>query len=95
MEPFDFNDLFYKLERITQQLSQMRFDAYLQHVNNWKRRLYSEFLNGIARGLGFSVGFSILGALVLCILHNVTLSNLPVIGKFLADLVRIIENNLS
>ena len=30
----------------------------------------------------------------LYILKNIALSNLPVIGKFLAELVRIVENNL-
>ena len=66
----------------------------LRYVKNWKRRLTMDFLSGVVRGIGFSVGFSILGALLIYILRNMALANLPVIGRFLADLVRIVENNL-
>lgn len=83
-----------KLERLARRLEQLHLDSYLRYVHNWKRRLVSDFLSGIARGLGFSVGFSILGALLLYLLRNAALANLPVIGRFLADLVRIVENNL-
>lgn len=83
-----------KLENLARRLEQMHIDAYLRYVHNWKKRLMVDFLSGIARGLGFSVGFSVLGALVLYFLRNAALANLPVIGRFLADLVRIVENNL-
>lgn len=83
-----------KLETLVRRFEQMHIDAYLRYVHNWKRRLAGDFLSGIARGLGFSVGFSILGALLLYFLRNAALANLPVIGRFLADLVRIVENNL-
>lgn len=94
MKPYDFDFLLRRLERIVQRMDQLHLAAYLNYVYNWKKRLFSEFLNGIARGLGFSVGFSVLGALLLYVLRNAALSNLPVIGRFLAELVRIVENNL-
>jgi len=94
MEPNDFDSGISKLEQTTQQRSQIQFDASLDPYD-WKRRLCREFINGIVRGLGFSIGFSILGALLLYVLRRVALSNLPVIGRFLADLVKIVENNLS
>ena len=73
---------------------QLHLDAYLRHVHNWPRRLLGELLNGVVRGIGFSIGFTLLGALLLYILQNIALANLPVIGRFLADLVKIVENNL-
>ena len=94
VNPNDLDFLIRRLERMTQRLEQMHLEAYLRYVNDWKKRLFYEFSSGIARGLGFSVGFSILGALLLYLLRNVALSNLPVIGRFLAELVRIVENNL-
>lgn len=90
----DFDYLIRRIEHVTQRLEQLRLDAYLRYARDWKRRLFSEFVNGIARGLGFSIGFSILGALLLYFLRNAALSNLPVIGQFLAELVRIVEHNL-
>lgn len=83
-----------RLERSAQRMDLMHLGEYLRYANNWKKRLGYEFLSGISRGLGFSVGFSVLGALLLYLLRNVALANLPVIGRFLAELVRIVENNL-
>lgn len=95
MDPLsDFDFVIRRLERLAQRIDMLRLDAYLRYANNWKKRMFFEFLSGIARGIGFSIGFSILGALLLYILRNIALTNLPVIGRFLAELVRIVENNL-
>lgn len=94
MNPFDFDLILRRLEHLAQRLELMHLEAYLRYVHDWRKRLFFDFLSGIARGVGFSLGFSVLGALLLYILQNIALSNLPVIGKFLAELVRIVENNL-
>lgn len=94
MNPLDLDFIVRRLERLAQRMEYLRLDAYLKYVHNWKRRLVFEFLSGIARGVGFSVGFTVLGALLLYLLRNAALANLPVIGRFLAELVRIVENNL-
>ena len=94
MEFYDFEWVIRRLEHVAQRMEYMHLDAYLRYVKNWKRRLTMDFLSGVVRGIGFSVGFSILGALLIYILRNMALANLPVIGRFLADLVRIVENNL-
>jgi len=94
MDFIGFEWIIQRLELIAQRMEHMHLEAYLRHVQNWRRRLTMDFLSGIVRGIGFSVGFSILGALLIYILRNMALANLPVIGRFLADLVRIVENNL-
>ena len=83
-----------RLEKIAERMEMLHIDAYLRYVHNWRRRFLMDFLSGIVRGIGFSVGFSILGALLIYILRNIALANLPLIGRFLAELVRIVENNL-
>lgn len=94
MNPFDFDFILRRFEYLAQRLELMHLEAYLRYVHDWRKRLFFDFLSGIARGVGFSLGFSVLGALLLYLLRNIALSNLPVIGKFLAELVRIVENNL-
>ena len=83
-----------RLEKIAERMEMLHIDAYLRYIRNWRRRLLMDFLSGIVRGIGFSVGFSILGALLIYILRNIALANLPLIGRFLAELVRIVETNL-
>lgn len=94
MNPFELDWLVRRLEHIAQHMEQMHLDRYLRYVHNWRRRLLMDFLGGIVRGVGFSVGFTVLGALLLYILRNIALANLPVIGEFLAELVRIVEQKL-
>lgn len=94
MNPFELEWLVRRLEHVAQRMEQMHLERYLRYVHNWKRRLLMDFLGGIARGVGFSVGFTVLGALLLYILRNIALANLPVIGEFLAELVRIVEQKL-
>ncbi len=94
MNPFELDWIVRRLEYIAQRMEQMHLERYLRYVHNWRRRLLMDFLSGIVRGVGFSVGFTVLGALLLYILRNIALANLPVIGEFLAELVRIVEQKL-
>ena len=83
-----------RLEKAAERMEMLHIDAYLRYIRNWRRRFLMDFLSGVVRGIGFSVVFSILGALLIYILRNVALANLPLIGRFLAELVRIVETNL-
>ena len=94
MNSFDFDWLVRRLEHVAERMEQIHLERYLRYVHNWRRRLLMDFLGGIVRGVGFSVGFTVLGALLLYILRNIALANLPVIGEFLAELVRIVEQKL-
>ena len=84
----EFNDT---LERISMQLEQIEESLPRRFL---LRRLLEDLLSGAARGIGFSIGFTVLGALLLYVLQSIALANLPIIGKFLAELVRIVESNL-
>ena len=94
MNPFELDWLVRRLEHVAQRMEQIHLERYLRYVHNWRRRLLMDFLGGIVRGVGFSVGFTVLGALLLYILRGIALANLPVIGAFLAELVRIVEQKL-
>ena len=94
MNPFELDWLVRRLEHVAQRMEQIHLERYLRYVHNWQRRMLMDFLGGIVRGVGFSVGFTVLGALLLYILRNIALANLPVIGEFLAELVRIVEQKL-
>lgn len=70
-----------------------QIEGWIRRERGW-RRLLKEMALGAARGIGFSIGFTVLGALLLYILQSIALANLPIIGRFLAELVRIVESNL-
>ena len=67
------------------------FSSYL---HDRKYLLWLNFLAGLMRGCGFAVGFSILGAVVVIIARKLALDNLPVIGEFFAEVVRMVQIKL-
>ena len=79
------------IERRTDTLERMHLDEYLEFVSNRKRMLWRNLLYGMVRGLGFTLGFTVLGALVIVLLKNLVLENIPVIGDFLAEVIHAIE----
>lgn len=94
MEPTAENRLFERAERITRQMEQLNLDAYLRYARDWRKRLIGEFASGVVRGVGFSVGFTLISAMILFFLRNAAIANLPVIGEFVADVIRIVERSL-
>lgn len=56
-----------------------------------KRVLWYNFLIGLSRGLGMAVGFTVLGALVVYILQRIVVLNLPLISKFIADIIELVK----
>ena len=57
-----------------------------------RKMLYRSFLSGMARGLGMAVGFTVLGALLISLLTFLASKNLPIIGAFIANIVRMVQN---
>ena len=48
----------------------------------------------MARGFGFAVGFSILGAVVVVLLRYLVVENIPLIGSFLAEVIYAVQERL-
>lgn len=67
---------------------------YIEYLQNRRRLLFTNFIAGLMRGLGFAIGFSILGAVVVMLVQKLALANLPGIGDFFAEIVRIVQMRL-
>ena len=79
---------------LIRQMETLGLAEYVSMMQNKKRLLYTNFLAGMARGLGIAVGFSILGALMIAIIQRIAVDKLPLIGDFLADVVRMVQRRL-
>lgn len=75
-------------------MEKMKLAEYVDLLENPHKLLYINFISGIARGLGIAVGFAILGAIIVLVLQRLVALNLPLIGDFIADLVRIVQMQL-
>lgn len=83
-----------KIEKLSQDMERFNLAEYLDLLNSPRRFLWINFMGGISRGLGFALGATILGALALYMLQRLVFLNLPVIGDFIAELVRIVQTHL-
>ena len=79
------------LERLVDTLERMRLDEYVEYVSNRGRMIRQNILYGLCRGLGFTLGFSVLGALLAVLLRSLVVDNIPLIGGFLAEVIHAIE----
>jgi hypothetical protein len=75
---------------LSHQMEKFNLAEYMNHLNNPRRYLMLNFIGGLFRGFGIALGMTILGAIALYILQRLVVLNLPLIGDFLADLVRIV-----
>ena len=83
-----------KLERFIAAAERMRLGEYIRFESDRRRRLWDAFWQGVARGLGVMVGFSILGALLIYILQDIAQRNLPGISAFLARVITLVQMRL-
>ncbi|RKD34336.1 DUF5665 domain-containing protein [Thermohalobacter berrensis] len=90
----DKNNLEKRLDKIAERLEEIKISEYVDLMNNKKRLLYINFLIGLARGFGMAVGFTILGAFVIYVLQRLIALNLPLIGDFITEIVKIVQENL-
>lgn len=86
--------LLIKIEEFSIKMEKMRIAEYVSLMEDPVKILYTNFLAGIARGIGMAVGFTLLGAIVIYILQKIVILNLPLLGDFIADIVKIVQDQL-
>ena len=59
-----------------------------------KRKIFiRNLIAGISKGLGFGIGFYLITALLIYLLQYIVKLNIPIIGKYISDIVDIVELN--
>ena len=80
-----------QIEELIKKMENSKLDEYVLLMGDTKKLLWKNFISGIAKGIGTGIGFTILGAIVLIILRRIVLLNIPVIGRYLKDILDIVE----
>ncbi len=83
-----------RLEKITEKMEDNYQKETKQMMESPYRMILLNFIIGLARGLGIAVGATVLGALFLIVLLRLAQLNIPVIGEFLARLIKIVQTYL-
>lgn len=83
-----------KVEQLAVAMEKIKIAEYVEYLNDTRRMLITNFIAGLARGLGMAVGFTILGAIMIYLLQKLVLLNLPLIGDFIAHIVKLVNYSL-
>ncbi|HOB08126.1 MAG: DUF5665 domain-containing protein [Limnochordia bacterium] len=83
------------LEKLASAMEKASVAEYIELYRKPRRLLYLNFISGIARGFGLAVGFTAVGALFLYLMGRLAALNLPIVGEFIAEITRIVQEELS
>ena len=87
------NELKERIDALALNMEKSGFRDYVTYISNTKKLFITNFIAGLARGIGTAIGFTLLAAIVVYILQWLVRLNLPLIGEFIADLSRLIDFN--
>ncbi len=85
------NILLKKIDELNESLLKSNILEITTLMGNRKELLLRNFLAGISRGIGIGIGVSIITAILVLILKKLVTLNIPVIGKYLADIVDVVQ----
>jgi len=88
------NEMYRLTLKWTQQLERSRIAQYTELLNRPWRLIWLNILSGTARGVGIAIGFTFFAATIIYVLQVLGALNLPIIGDYIADIVRIIQRQL-
>jgi hypothetical protein len=83
------------IENINLKLDKICIGNFMEKIDTHRTFIKYNFFIGLVRGFGMAVGFTILGAIIIYILQKIVLLNIPVLGDFISDIVRIVQEKLS
>lgn len=82
-----------RIVELSRRLEESSIAEYVEFMRNPRRVIWSNFLGGMARGFGFAVGASVLAAVFLYLLSAIISLNIPIIGRFVSEIVKFVEEH--
>ena len=83
-----------RMDRLALALARANLGAFTDLWLRPRRMLWLNFLAGLARGFGVAIGLTLVAAAFLSILGHLAALNLPIIGQYIAELVRLVDTQL-
>ncbi|MHA0855867.1 DUF5665 domain-containing protein [Paenibacillus sp. CMAA1364] len=82
------------LTKLANSLEKSRIAEYTALLHRPWRLIWLNVLSGTARGVGIAIGFTFFAATIIYLLQILGALNLPIIGDYIADIVRIVQRQL-
>lgn len=82
-----------KLDKLISILEQKNLQELIVVLGSKKEIVKRNFLAGISRGIGVGIGVTIITAILVMILNKIVTLNIPIIGEYVSEIVKIVEKN--
>lgn len=79
------------IEKLIIKLENRNIEEILYILGSKKEIAKRNFIAGIFRGIGIGIGVTIVTAIIIYFLQRLVKLNLPIIGKYIYDIVEIVE----
>ena len=79
------------IERLLRFLEKKNIEELVYILGTKKEIAKRNFIAGIFRGIGVGIGVTIVSAIIIYFLQKLVRLNLPGIGRFITDIVEIVE----
>lgn len=83
-----------RLMKVAEDMERSQMAEYVELLNRPLSLIWRNLLAGTARGVGIAVGFTFFAATIVYVLQMLGALNLPIIGDYIADIVRIVQHQL-
>ena len=81
------------IKKINENLENARIQELIDLLGSKRKIFIRNLIAGISKGLGFGIGFYLITALLIYLLQYIVKLNIPIVGKYISDIVDIVELN--
>ncbi len=89
--PLSQEDRVSQLEKLADRLERMRLGDYLDTLNRPGHVIWMNLIGGIAKGVGLTIGATLVIAVIFKLLSAVIAMNIPYLTEMLQDVVQIVR----
>lgn len=83
-----------KIEQLSIALERAELREYVRLFHRPRRFIGMHLMAGILRGIGIAIGFTLFMVLLLYLLRALGALNIPYIGEYIADVIKIVQHQL-
>lgn len=81
------------IEKLNDTLQKGNIEDLTYILGNKKEIIIRNLIAGLFRGVGIGIGVTIITAILIMILNKIVALNIPLIGKYVSDIVEIVEKS--
>lgn len=81
------------IEKLSDTIEKGNIEDLTYILGSKKEIIVRNFIAGIFRGVGIGIGVTVITAILIMILNKIVALNIPLIGKYVTDIVEIVERS--